>query len=155
MGNRTGGGGTMFRSGTRLFFAFLNRNGTRLFEIWGKYKLCPLLNFGPTAGRGQDDNPRCPKQWAGAILAACMCAQAAIVYEYFSEAVVWRLDEATNLPRFRPLDVGPVGFTGRSYQKSNFLVLPNIGLTRFWASRGFFGASFEILKQKHSHLEYS
>ena len=45
-------GGTMFRFGTRLFLAFLNRNGTRLFEIWGKYKLCPLLNFGPTAGRG-------------------------------------------------------------------------------------------------------
>ena len=40
---------------------------------------------------------------------------AAIVYECFSEAVAWRLDEATNLPRFRPLDVGPVGFTGRSY----------------------------------------
>ena len=32
------------------------------------------------------------------------------MYECFSEAVAWRLDEATNLPRFRPLDVGPVGF---------------------------------------------
>ena len=31
---------------------------------------------------------------------------AAIVYEVFSEAIAWRLDEATNLPRFRPLDVG-------------------------------------------------
>lgn len=39
----------------------------------------------------------------------------AIVYECFSDAVAWRLDEATNLPRFRPLDIGPVGFTGRSY----------------------------------------
>ena len=75
------------------------------------------------------------------------------MYECFSDAVAWRLDEATNLPRFRPLDVGPVGFTGGS-SKSNFL-LPNIGLTRFWESRGSFGASFEILKQKHSRLEYS
>ena len=33
------------------------------------------------------------------------------MYECFSDAVVWRLDEATNLPRFRPLDIGPVGFT--------------------------------------------
>ena len=33
----------------------------------------------------------------------------------FLDAVAWRLYEATNLPRFRPLDVGPVGFTGRSY----------------------------------------
>ena len=32
------------------------------------------------------------------------------MYECFSEAVVWRLDEATNLPRFRPFDVEPVGF---------------------------------------------
>ena len=68
------------------------------------------------------------------------------MYECFSDAVAWRLDEATNLPWFRPLDVGPVGFTGQSYSKSNFLVLPNIGLTRFQASRGSFGASFEILK---------
>ena len=30
------------------------------------------------------------------------------MYECFSDAVAWRLDEATNLPRFRPLDVGPV-----------------------------------------------
>ena len=37
------------------------------------------------------------------------------MYECFSDAVAWCLDEATNLPRFRPLDVGPVGFTGRSY----------------------------------------
>ena len=37
------------------------------------------------------------------------------MYECFSEAVAWRPDEATNLPRFRTLDVGPVGFTGRSY----------------------------------------
>ena len=37
------------------------------------------------------------------------------MYECFLEAVVWRLDEATNLPRFRPFDVGPLGFTGRSY----------------------------------------
>ena len=37
------------------------------------------------------------------------------MYECFSDVVAWRLDEATNLPRFRPLDVGPVGFTGRSY----------------------------------------
>ena len=71
------------------------------------------------------------------------------------EAVAWRLDEAANLSRFRPLVVGPVGFTGRSYYKSTFLVLPNIGLTRFRASRGSFGASFKILKQKHSRLEYS
>ena len=77
------------------------------------------------------------------------------MYECFSEAVAWHLDEATNLPRFRPLYVGPVGFTGRSYYKSNFLVLPNIGLTRFRASRGSFGASFKILKHKHSRLEYS
>ena len=45
-------GGTMFRSGTWWFLVFLVEDGTRLFEIWGKYKLCPLLNFGPTAGRG-------------------------------------------------------------------------------------------------------
>ena len=51
MGNRTGGG-TMFRSGTRLFFAFLNKNGTRLFEIWGKYKLCPPLKFRAYCGLG-------------------------------------------------------------------------------------------------------
>ena len=37
------------------------------------------------------------------------------MYECFSDAVAWHLDEATNLPRFRPLDVGPVGFTGQSY----------------------------------------
>lgn len=37
------------------------------------------------------------------------------MYECFSKAVVWCLDEATNLPQFRPLDVEPVGFTGRSY----------------------------------------
>ncbi len=60
------------------------------------------------------------------------------MYECFSDAVAWRLDEATNLPRFRPLDIRPVGFTGQSYLKSNFLVLPNIGLTRFRASRGCF-----------------
>ena len=35
------------------------------------------------------------------------------------------------------------------------LVLPNIGLMRFQAIRGSFGASFEILKHKHSRLEYS
>ena len=34
------------------------------------------------------------------------------MYECFLKAVAWRLDEATNLPRFRPLDVGPVGFDG-------------------------------------------
>ena len=39
------------------------------------------------------------------------------MYECFSDAVAWRLDEATNLPRFRPLDVGPVGFTGRIIRK--------------------------------------
>ena len=33
--------GTRFRSGTRLFLAFLNRNGTRLFEIWGKLQTFP------------------------------------------------------------------------------------------------------------------
>ena len=53
----------------------------------------------------------------------------------------------------KPLDVGPIGFTGWSY-KSNFL-LPNICLTRFQASRGSFGTLFEILKHKHSRLEYS
>ena len=37
------------------------------------------------------------------------------MYECFSEAVAWLLEEATNLPQFRPLDVGQVGFTGRSY----------------------------------------
>ena len=77
------------------------------------------------------------------------------MYECFSDAVAWRLDEATNLPRFRHLDVGPVGFMGRSYYKSNFLVLPNIGLTRFGACTCYFGTSFEILKHKHSRLEYS
>ena len=45
-------GGTMFRSGTRLLSAFLNRNGTRLFEIWGKYKLCPPLKFRTYCGSG-------------------------------------------------------------------------------------------------------
>ena len=33
-------GGTMFRSGTRLF------------EIWGKYKLCPPLKFRTYCGSG-------------------------------------------------------------------------------------------------------
>ena len=42
------------------------------------------------------------------------------MYECFSEAVAWRLDEATNLPRFRPLDIGLIGYTGQS-QDSNFL----------------------------------
>ena len=37
------------------------------------------------------------------------------MYECFSEAVACRLDEARNLPQFRPLDVRSVGFTGRSY----------------------------------------
>ena len=67
---------------------------------------------------------------------ACVLTQP-LCMNVFSEVITWRLDEAANLPRFRPLDVGPVGFTGRSY-KSNFLLLPNIGLTRFRASRGFF-----------------
>ena len=40
-GIRGVGGGTMFQSGTRLFFAFLNRNGMRLFEIWGKLQTLP------------------------------------------------------------------------------------------------------------------
>ena len=34
-----------------LVFGFFEQK-TCLFEIWGKYKLFPLLNFGPTTGRG-------------------------------------------------------------------------------------------------------
>ena len=45
-------GGTMFRSGMRLFLAFLTEDGTRLFEIWGKYKLCPPLTFRTYYGSG-------------------------------------------------------------------------------------------------------
>ena len=41
----------------------------------------------------------------------------------------WRLGEVTNLPRFRPLDIGPIDYTGQS-QDSNFLP-PNISLARF------------------------
>ena len=69
------------------------------------------------------------------------------MYECFSEAVAWRLDEAINLPRFRPLDVGPVGYIGQS-QDSNILP-PNISLARFWVTIGLFGASFNIWEQKH------
>ena len=70
-----------------------------------------------------------------------------MVYEYFSEAVLLRLDEATNLLRFRPLDIGPIGYTGQS-QDSNFLP-PNISLARFRVTKGLFGASFNIQEQKH------
>ena len=69
------------------------------------------------------------------------------MYECFSDAVAWRLGEVTNLPRFRPLDIEPIGYTGQS-QDSNFLP-PNISLTRFRVTRGLFGASFNIWEQKH------
>ena len=69
------------------------------------------------------------------------------MYECFSEVVVWSLDEAANLPQFRPLDIGPIGYTGQS-QDSNFLP-PNISLARFRVTRGLFGASFNIWEQKH------
>ena len=58
-----------------------------------------------------------------------------------------RLGEVTNLPQFRPLDIGPIGYTGHS-QDNNFLP-PNISLTRFQVTRGLFGTLFNIMEQKH------
>ena len=51
-GESDGWGEPCFGLGRACFWLFLTEDGTHLFEIWGKYKLCPLLNFGPTAGQG-------------------------------------------------------------------------------------------------------
>ena len=46
-------GGTMFRSGTRLFLAFFeHKMGHACLKFGESTNFDPLLNFGPTAGRG-------------------------------------------------------------------------------------------------------
>ena len=46
-------GGTMFRSGTRLFFPFFEQKmGRACLKLGESTNFAPLLNFGPTAGRG-------------------------------------------------------------------------------------------------------
>ena len=45
-------GRTMFRSGTRLFLAFFEQMGRACLKFGESTNFAPLLNFGPTAGRG-------------------------------------------------------------------------------------------------------
>ena len=40
-----GGGGPCFGLGRACFWLYGTEEGPRLFEIWGKYKLCPPLKF--------------------------------------------------------------------------------------------------------------
>ena len=45
-------GGTMFRSGMRLFFGFFEQMGRACLKFGEITNFAALLNFGPTAGRG-------------------------------------------------------------------------------------------------------
>ena len=49
MGNQTGGGGTMFRSGIGFFE---QKMGHACLKFGESTNFAPLLNFRPTAGRG-------------------------------------------------------------------------------------------------------
>ena len=52
MGNQNGGGEPCFGLGRACFWLFCIEDGTRLFEIWGKYKLFPPLKFQTYCGSG-------------------------------------------------------------------------------------------------------
>ena len=103
---------------------------TRLFEIWGKLQTLPpskISDILRVGGRtvisgvpnGERDRFR-PSAWVFTRPRHINASR---------RRLRLRLGEVTNVPQFRPLDIGPIGYTGQS-QDSNFLP-PNISLAQF------------------------
>ena len=94
---------------------------TRLFEIWGKLQTLPpskisdILRVG-----GRTVISGVPNVGGIDFGREHGCLGAHGLWMLLGGGWDWRLGEVTNLPRFRPLDIGPIGYTGQS-QDSNFL----------------------------------
>ena len=60
MGNRTGGGEPCFGLGALVFGFFEQKMGRACLKFGESTNFAPLLNFGPTAGRGRMVIPGVP-----------------------------------------------------------------------------------------------
>ena len=124
------------------------RFGTGLFEIWGKLQTLPPSNISDILRvGGRTVNSGIPNGGQGRFRSSAWVFRRPRRMNASRRRLRLACGEVTNLPRFRSLDIGTIGYTCQS-QDSNFLP-PNISLARFRVTRGLFGASFNIWEQKH------